>query len=87
MMKSKIYEYIYTHKEKYVWTTQDIAQIFNLSSYQAHHYLKQLHKRKALERSTPQQGASAFWMLPYVKATLESNGEQSTSRLNSDDET
>lgn len=73
MMKDEIYQYIYTHKEKYVWTTQDIVQIFNLSSYQAHHYLKQLNKRKKLERSPPQRGAPTFWMLPYVKATLIGN--------------
>lgn len=74
-MEKEIYQYIYAHKEKYVWTTQDIVQIFNLSSYQAHYYLKQLYKRKKLERSALQRGATAFWMLPYVKKTLMGNAK------------
>lgn len=69
-MKDAIYKYIYTHKDKYVWTTKDIALIFGLSSYQAHHYLNQLYLKKRLERSEPQRGTPALWMLPYVKATL-----------------
>ncbi|EAC0470082.1 hypothetical protein EW399_20585 [Salmonella enterica subsp. enterica serovar Leoben] len=57
-MKNSILEYInvnnFTH-------TSEIAKIFNISSYQARHYLLQLLKEGKIERTPQRRGAKTGW--------------------------
>ncbi|HFW1342230.1 TPA: FaeA/PapI family transcriptional regulator [Salmonella enterica subsp. enterica serovar Virchow] len=62
-MKEYILAHMCTNKDKKVWTTQEIASLFDISSYQARYYLTQLWHQKILIRSPLIRGASTYWML------------------------
>ncbi|EFL9197497.1 hypothetical protein ND23_004981 [Escherichia coli] len=57
-MKDLIYLYI---KLKNFTNTPTISKEFNISSYQARHYLLQLVDSGKIRRSPPQRGAKTVW--------------------------
>ncbi|WNI88061.1 FaeA/PapI family transcriptional regulator [Citrobacter portucalensis] len=62
-MKDEILAFLSATPQKRYWSTREISCVFGLSSYQTHHYLMALYKKKLLYRSVPRRGATTLWSL------------------------